>query len=441
LSFVPASLTVLPGTASAQTTTPVVVPTILGGTEYPIGLWWPPPPSETTVERYQEIAAAGFNFVVGGNGVSNDDINPAALEAARNSSLRFLLMDGRLQRIIRFSANYSDPRAEVRHRIQLLLRRYGGNTALAGLNLYDEPTRQMFGLVGYAREALQGLAPNQLPYVNIWPSYVSSTEMGIASWEECLQLYLSEVKPPHLCFDHYPLLSGTEITSDYFYNWVVVRGHALRLGIPSWVFIQSIDYKPGSNPANHRRRPNEPEILWQANVSLAYGAKGIQYFTYWSPSAAPDAVTQFGEALVTVDGRLTPLYDYAKRVNSYLKVIGKVLLPLASESVVHAGENPLPRGATAFTPDTYVKSISGSPVILSKFRKPAGGTERYLLIVNRSFNNAANTQLTLDGSVRGVSELNSGTGTFAQVTPRSGGMLPLTIAPGAARLYLLKKTG
>jgi hypothetical protein len=63
--------------------------------------------TQTTVKRYQEIAVAGFNFVIGGNGVDNHDINPAALEASRASKLQFLLTDARLQRIIRNSADYS----------------------------------------------------------------------------------------------------------------------------------------------------------------------------------------------------------------------------------------------------------------------------------------------------------------------------------------------
>ena len=66
------------GVAGAQTLTP----TLSGPERFPIGLWWPPPPSETTNQRYSEIAAAGFNFVIGGNGVNNDAYNPTALQVA-----------------------------------------------------------------------------------------------------------------------------------------------------------------------------------------------------------------------------------------------------------------------------------------------------------------------------------------------------------------------
>ncbi|HET6659764.1 MAG TPA: hypothetical protein VFH16_07605 [Rubrobacter sp.] len=431
---------------------------------YPIGLLWPPPPDQTTVERYQEIAAAGFNFVIGGNGVTSDSTNPGALDAAAACNLRFLLTDGKLRSIIRNSTaagtsvkkaqeasimqrlltrgntgstsratTSATSREDLRLRLLRLMELYGRHRALAGLSLYDEPSRVQFGIVGDAKEVLEGLAAEQLPYVNIWPSYASSSSLGTSSYEEYLRLYLSEVKPPLLCFDHYPLLSGAQITSNYFYNWAVIRRYSLQAGIPSWVFIQSAEFGGSGTNISYRRRPNEAEIRWQINVSLAYGAKGIQYFTYWTPTG-----TGFVESLVSRDGALTPLYAYAKRANDRLKVVGKVLLPLTSESVVHANEDPLPKGAKAFKADGYIKSVSGSSVILGRFRDLTGGTERYLLVTNRSFANAAQTRLRLSDSVTKVLELDSKTGTFEPVA-QQGSILP-SIEPGGARLYLLRST-
>jgi hypothetical protein len=464
LSFIPSSLALWGGGSALGAS----APTLLADGRFPIGLWSPPPPAQTTLERYQQIAAAGFDFVIGGNGIANDSTNPGALEASAANNLRFLLTDSKLRRIIRDSTaatstsarqtqekslmqllltrgdsratspttadtTSTDPQEQVRLRVERLIQLYGGHPALSGLNLYDEPSRAMFGIVGYAGEVLQGSAPEQLPYVNVWPSYASLSALGTSTYEEYLRLYLDEVNPPLLCFDHYPLLSGTDITSDFFYNWAIVRRFALEAGIPAWVFIQSVDFW---GDIRERRRPNEAEIRWQINVSLAYGAKGLQYFTYWTPTVASDAPIQFGESLVSRVGVLTPLYDYAKRANAYLKVVGKVLLPLTSERVVHANETPLPRGASAFEADGYVTSVSGSPVILSKFRDPAGGTDRYLLVANRSFANAAETRLTLSGSVSEVYKLDTQTGTFARVTQK--GSVLVKVAPGRARLYLLK---
>jgi hypothetical protein len=440
LSVIPgSSLAGLGGAASAQTTGS---PTILSGGVYPIGLWWPPPPTQTTTQRYQEIAAAGFNFVLGGNGVTNDTYNPTALKAAGANNLRYVLRDSKLTRLIRDYASYSDPQAQMRTRVNELLQRYGGYSALAGLYLYDEPSTDLFGILGYAREYLQAKNSKQLPWANLYP-YTNNSEtlasLGASSYDDYLQRYRSEVKLPFISFDHYPLVSDTAITASYFQNWAAIRKYSLQSpSVPLWCFIQSVDFRSNDNSYLPRRRPNEAELFWQVNVSLAYGAKGIQYFTYWTPSS--DATTQFGEALVTTGGKLTPLYDYAKRVNNYLKVVGKALLPLTTESVVHAGEDPLPPGTTAFSADDYVISSSGSPAILAKFYKSVADTERHLLVVNRSFSNTASTRLTLQSSVGEIYRLNSGTGAFARVTPQSGNVLSLSIAPGKAQLYLLRRT-
>jgi hypothetical protein len=455
ISLVPGSLAGLGGVASAQTTW---VPTILAGPEYPIGIWWPPPPSQTTTQRYQEIAAAGFNFVIGGNGVINDTYNPTALKAAGDNNLRYVLRDSKLSMYIRDKSSSS-----VSTRIDELLKRHGGYKALTGLYLYDEPHKGRFGIIGHAKKYLKRKNSNYLPWVNLYGYTKDPSLTGVSIYEKYLRLYLNRnaaynkdgsnvVLPPFLSFDHYPLVEDTAITAIYFKNWALVRAYSRQAGIPSWGFIQSVDFKWNNNSYWPRRRPNEAELFWQVNVALAYGAKGLQYFTYWTPQ--DDEYVTFGEALVTEAGNPTPLHGYATNVNKdYLSVVGKVLLPLKSESVVHALEDSLPSGTTAFSDDGYVNTVSvrdplnpATPVILGSFSNPAVGTERYLLVVNRSFSKqASNVKLTLNTSVvSDVSALDIGTGTFGSVKAGEyeGGVhtpdFPGGLAAGRARLYRLK---
>lgn len=243
--------------------------------------------------------------------------------------------------------------------------------------------------------------------------------------------------PPLLSFDHYPLLAKG-ITSDYFYNWALIRRYSRRTpAVPSWGFIQSVGFDGSKAGLNRRRKPTEAEIRWQVNVALAYGAKELVYFTYWTPT---DATIKFGNALISRSGGKTELYDYATRVNGYLRRVGKELLPLTSESVVHAREKRLPRGATQFKADAYVRSVGGSPVILSRFRRSATVSDRYLLVANRSFAKAAKTRLSFSGAVKRVFEFNPKTRRYVRVTlkndpqPRS---LTRSIQSGGARLLLL----
>ena len=465
--------------SDAQTISPTQ-PEILTSGEYPIGIWAPPPPDKMTTPeeattRYEQIKNAGFNFVVGGNGVTTDRHNPTALDAAAANDLRFLLVDRTLRQIIDGSTQsisassqeteapsimhlpdeQRDPesastaatqsttgtRDQIRQRIAELLESYGGHPALAGFNMYDEPHRSLFDLLEFAKsQVVQQSGGTELPYVNIWPSYASPQyALGTSTYETYVERYCNEVNPTVLCFDHYPLLSDTKITSGYFYNWAVIRKFSRQFGIPSWVFIQSVGFDGSAVGMAKRRTPNEHEIFWQINVSLAYGAKGIQYFTYWTPN---NPQVPYQEALIGRDGNPTVRYQYATNANKYLSVIGRVLLTLTSESVVHAKEGKrLPHGAKAFKPDSYVRAVDGSRVILGRFLDESIKTgDRYLLVTNRSFLKAAESKLTLSALVSGVSEVNSETGELDPVTltgspPRN---LLVKIAPGRARLYSLR---
>jgi hypothetical protein len=270
---------------------------------------------------------------------------------------------------------------------------------------------------------------------------VDPSTFGAQTYEGYLDRYVSTVRPPLLCFDHYPLLSGGGITNTYFYNWATIRKFALRHVVPSWGFIQSVDVDYSAADFADWRRPNKQELLWQVNVGLAYGAKGIQYFTYWTPVKPPDAPVQFGRALVSAGGELTPLYHHAKDVNGYLRVMGKEVLPLVSVSVVHAREERLPRGAKPFKADGYIRSVGGSRIILTKYRKRGVSDARYLFVANRSYAEAAKSRLVLSDSVRGVRRFDIGSGSFTSATLRRVNghrYLGVRLAPGAARLYMLR---
>ncbi|MGH3088136.1 MAG: hypothetical protein ACRDSJ_12550 [Rubrobacteraceae bacterium] len=455
----------LPGSLAIFGASEVRAAEILGDGKFPIGAWWPPPPEETNDDRYAEIAEAGFNFVIGGNGVGNDEATAAALTAASANDLRFILMDGRLRNLIngsagarstssgsetespmrllreseepqRVSAASSDPE-KVRERIRELVDLHGSSPALVGINLFDEPGRSLFEALRRTSLDLRELSDGLLPYVNVWPSYASPAALETSSYAKYLAQYTSIVEPPLLSFDHYPLLSGKKITRDYFFNWAKVRSRALRANIPSWVFIQSVDFDGAAVRLAPRRRPSRADLLWQINVSLAYGAKGIQYFTYWTPEGSR---VPYGQALISKSGTRTPLYDYARSVNDYLQSIGQFLLPMRSVSVVHAKNRP--RGATPFRPDPFVRAVGGGASILGSFVRPGGARDRYLLVVNHSPDRATRVRLSMSPRVSGVFRFNAAKGRFANPVRRRGGRairLPIKLGPGAAQLLLLRR--
>jgi len=414
-----------PVAADAAIPSPDDLP-LTGGPEFPIGLFWPPHPYASTAERYAEIKAAGFDFVISGNYAGDGNIFQYQLDLARTAGLQMLISDDiqirNMSRWFSISDNQADFLSVTPAEAKALYTRardaYGPYSSLAGFNLYDEPGAGWFGTLGKAVAVSRELAPGLLPYINLFPSNDAAYYRS----------FVDVVKPSLISFDRYPLLSENREDGDYFHNWAIVRDAALHGDIPSWVFIQTLAY-------NNHREPSPAELLWQVNVSLAYGAKGIQYFTYWTPEAARGE--GFGPALITVDGRRTPRYAAAREINTtWLHQVGRELKPLVSESVVHANETPLPNGTVGFTPTDLVSEISGSPVVVGTFRSRDGSADRWVLVANRS--HSADARATLRPRLSGV----SGVGVFNPRTQtyraRGTGPVQLMLAPGAATLLKLQ---
>ncbi len=418
-----------PGAGVASAAAPTggpPLPDILRDDTYPIGFWWPPPPGESTAGRYAEIAAAGFTFVTGGNGVANPSANADMLAAAGANDLRAIVIDDRI------SAIQTYPPDQWEQVIAETLREYQRYPAFTAFNIRDEPNASLFGQIGTVNDALRRLDPHVLGYVNLFPTYANSDQLGTPTYDEHLARYVAEGRPAFLSFDHYMLFKPDGVRADYFYNWVLVRNEALRSGLASWVFIQACEHLA-------YRLPTEAELRWQVNVSLAYGCKGIQYFTYWTPE--PPEV--FQQALVSRDGTPTGLYFAAQRINrDYLRPVGRQLLPLTSESVTHFGEADPPMGVEVFTGDDWVASATGDAAILSRFRAREADRTRWLLVANRAFDTSSTTTLTLARSLRAVEEFETSAERFVPVY-RSGGpaarTLRVRLGAGEARLYRLHR--
>src|SRR5690606_17905077 len=94
--------------------------------------------------------------------------------------------------------------------------------------------------------------------------------------------------------------------------------------------------------------PTEAQVRWQVFASLAYGAKGVLYFCYWTPAGGEFPK---GGAIIGRDGKRTRHYDEAKRINAAVKNLGPTLMNLTSTAV------------TRVTPGSDAKALlAGSPL-------------------------------------------------------------------------------
>jgi hypothetical protein len=416
-----------PAGAAAPTAAPSDLP-LTGGPEFPIGLFWPPHPFQTTLERYQEISDAGFTFLITGNYQFDEQSGGWALTMADQTGLKVLIAgDPRIEAIAHYMSVTDDrsvpsslTTADATSWVRAALGSYSAHPSLAGFNVFDEPAQSRFPTVGALTGIVRDVAPGLLPYSNLWPG-------NGAGYAAFVQDYIDTVRPPLISFDRYPILSDG-IDLNYFDNWAIFRDASLKSGLPAWTYIQSVGY-------NGHRVPTASELAWQVNVSLAYGCKGIQYFTYWTPD--PARGEGFTQALITVDGKRTPLYGAAKQLNRHwLQPVGRELKPLVSESVQHANDTPLPPSAVAFTPGDHLTSATGDAAVLGLFRAAQDDGTRWLLVANRNPDAPATVTLGTDSAhVKAVSRFVPDDGTYRPVD--RPGTLDVALDAGGAALYRL----
>ena len=402
---------------------------LTGGPDFPIGLFWPPHPYQTTLARYQEISDAGFTFLITGNYQFDTQSGSYALGMADQVGLKVLVAgrppDGG-DRAVHGGHRRPDRAVLDHHRRRRLLgavraRQLRGAPLARGLQRLRRARPDAVPHRGSGDRHRAPGRPALLPYSNLWP------RQRRGDTPTSCRSYIDTVRPPLISFDRYPILTDG-IDLDYFDNWVIYRDASLKSGLPAWTYIQSVGF-------NGHRVPTASQLAWQINISLAYGCKGIQYFTYWTPD--PARGEGYTQALITVDGHRTPLYDARKALNhSWLQPVGRQLKPLVSESVQHANDNPLPPGATAFTPGDHLTAATGDAAVLGLFRPAQDDGTRYLLVTNRNPDQRASVRIGLNAAhVKRAAYFVPATNSYRAVGGSTA--LDVRLDAGAAALYRL----
>ena len=337
----------------------------------PVLAWGGPPPAQTTPERYRELAEAGFthNFT----GFSNAATMATALDVAHAAGLKQFLSLPELA---------NEPEATVR--------RFKDHPALGGYYLRDEPGAGDFPMLSTWVKRIQAVDQEHPCYINLFPNYANSSQLGTASYEQYLERFVAEVPVPFISFDHYPVI-GDQLRPEWFQNLEQVAKTAAAANKPFWAFALAVAHGPYPIPTVE-------ELRLQVFSNLAYGAQAIQYFTYWTFKSSD---WNFHEAPINVDGKRTPVYDRVKLVNEEIRTLSPVFLGARVLHVGHTGT--LPAGTRAYAaqpPITAVKTESGGAVLsLIENQK-----RRFLVIVNRDFRAAMPLVVQLDGSAA-VSEV------------------------------------
>jgi hypothetical protein len=386
-------------------------------TEFPIGYWVGPPMPFNTLERYEEIKHAGLNIVTATQDGSTSANNHKMLEYGQKTGMKVFLGDSRLPPKI-------DGDPEVKKLIDAAIEDYKGHPALAGYELYDEPNASAFKGIGEVVAYMREKDPLHPVLINLLPNYATPEQTGTPTYEEYVRRFLEEVRPDILCYDHYHFGETFE-RPEFFPNLEVVRRLAKEYNVPFWQITLLTHFAV-------YRNLTESEIRYEAMQTLAYGGKGLRWFTYWTPS---DPSFDWKNAMVTLDGTRTPHYDMVRRVNQETRVLGNELLQAESLAVFHTGEYPVE--VTRREAGTPIEILGKSKTTVGVFRRNA--KEQLALVTNGDHAQAAKIEVLIYSGTKLPQRLNSGTGKWEAVkgTPHTGGYR-VTVDLPAAGAALLK---
>ena len=367
-----------------------------------VGLWVDPPADQQTDARFAELAYANFTFLIGNFGATTPE--------AVSNQVRLCEKHG-LKTLVSMAGLPPD--------------RLPNTPACWGYFLGDEPGPGAFPDLRKTVDALRQARPGKLAYINLLPNYAPAWALGTSNYVEHLARFLREVHPDVLSMDHYPMFSPeADGREGYCQNLEAMRQQSLAGGVPFWNFFNTMPYGPHTDPT-------EAQLRWQINASLAYGAKGVMYFCYWTP---PGAEFPKGGAILRRDGTRTRHYDEARRLNGRLKQLGPTLMRLISTGVYRVRPKDDPATALKGSP---VRSVTPGDYLVGAFRHADG--RRAVLVQNYHFAYSAWPTVEFDAAPAAVLEVSPVTGEAAPVVDSSPDMpgLQLSLDAGDARLFLL----
>lgn len=395
-----------------------------------ITFWCPPPATDEALAR---VAAEGFNLTW---------TPPEGLDVAARHGLRAMLQSPLLD-----PAVLDDP--AKRAELEALIARVRNHPALEAYYLTDEPGAGAFAGLGRLVSFLRERDPRHLAYINLYPTYANEQQLGVSAsnadrarvgyptdfagvdtsdgtvlrYREHLKQFIATVDPDLISYDHYHFLKNDQgVPHDgkqYFLNLGLIRLAALEADKPFLNIIQA------NTIEKSWRLPNADELRWLVFTTLAYGGRGISYFTYWGPPAY-NGLYQ--------DGQPAPLLQPVVKLNQELARFGPAMMQLESVGVYHTA--PLPYGGEPLPNPGSIQIANRGEFVVGVFR--TSGRASAFMIVNRNYREPQKAVVRVLIPGRKLQELDRQTGEWSDgKSLNRRRLVDVKLAPGDGRLFRL----
>jgi hypothetical protein len=343
---------------------------IASGKQIPIIAWSGIPAEETTVEKFTELKEMGVNINL--CNYTDAESMKKALDIAKQVGLKVIT---------------SCP--ELKTDCENTVKRFRNHPALAGYFLRDEPIQKDFAELGEWVKKIKTIDSNHFCFVNLIAAiHPTKTEaLGTKSYADYIRTFAETVPVQQISYDFYPVLNEG-IHERWYEGLEIVSNEAKKLKLPFWAFALASSYN------ELHPEPTIPALRLQMFSNLAYGAQGLEYWSYrMSPGLR--------SAPIGLDGKRTVVYDRIKQVNSEIQALAGVFAGAKVVSVNHTG-TVIPRGTSRLTKLPQAIKIfetEGDGALVSTLEN---GGNSFFVVINRSLEKSMSYIIFGDESMKKV---------------------------------------
>ena len=352
---------------------------------------------------FQKMVDVGVNLIVYYNNPS-DFINAKYLEMCDKYGIGVFMADGYIEGFIKNYQEYGED-FDYDYFTKKVLE-WNEHPSFVGVHTRDEPFTPMFDSLRQVFEAFDSLGlegkiaySNVISYDYTGTSVYSHYQEYVTS-EDYLDGFFEATNSALLSNTFYPFTVETsdESLKNWFDHFSVAKTYTEKHKVPYWRMMQAGGYfndagnwQPAGDPY-----PTEAEFMFDANISLAYGAKALQFFPLIQPEwfARDEGVTYDynRNGIIGANGELTSWGYYAKKLTKHVKAIDHVLMNASLQGVVLNGSEPTRLVATdarkteLISSFRQLESVTGGDALVGCFDY-LGGTALYVVNFSRTTKN------------------------------------------------------
>ncbi len=280
---------------------------------------------------------------------------------------------------------------EIDAYIKEMIRQGGDSKSIVGYHICDEPSSLAFPKLAVAIEAVRKYAPGKMATINLYPNYATlwtldqvKSQLGTKTYDEYVEKAATILKPDMLSYDNYMVQlsmdqQNRKRMAQHYTNIMSVRAASLKYDIPWWNVVSSNQIR------FFTVIPTLDNMMLQAYTSLAAGAGGVRWFTYWQAG--------YDYAPINKNEERTNTWYSLREVNRHLSILGPIIKTLKSTGVYFT--DPTIDPSLPLLPGKIVKSVEcPEPLMIGEFVSAKGN--RYVMVVNISLERSARFILNTD---------------------------------------------